>query len=48
MSAGQSGPGRRPFVRIGEEGRRAALIDATLDLIAEGGPHGVCRSGGVG
>ena len=30
---------RRPFVRAGEESRRAALIDATLDLIAEGGPQ---------
>lgn len=28
---------RRAFVRAGEEARRAALIDATLDLIAEGG-----------
>ncbi|MCW1933467.1 hypothetical protein [Pararhodobacter zhoushanensis] len=28
---------RRSFVRAGEETRRAALIDATLDLIAEGG-----------
>ncbi|WP_127108770.1 TetR/AcrR family transcriptional regulator [Pararhodobacter zhoushanensis] len=30
---------RRSFVRAGEETRRAALIDATLDLIAEGGPQ---------
>lgn len=30
---------RRPFTRVGEEGRRAALIEATLDLIAEGGPQ---------
>ncbi len=30
---------RRPFVRAGEETRRAALIEATLDLIAEGGPQ---------
>lgn len=28
---------RRPFVRAGGEARRAALIEATLDLIAEGG-----------
>ncbi|HPD92707.1 MAG: TetR family transcriptional regulator [Rhodobacter sp.] len=39
MSGAQTGPGRRPFVRIGEEGRRAALIEATLDLIAQGGPQ---------
>lgn len=30
---------RRSFIRAGEEARRAALIDATLDLIAEGGPQ---------
>lgn len=30
--------GRRRFVRAGEEARRAALIEATLELIAEGGP----------
>lgn len=30
---------RRPFQRVGEEARRAALIEATLDLIAEGGPQ---------
>lgn len=30
---------RRPFIRAGEETRRAALIEATLDLIAEGGPQ---------
>ena len=30
---------RRPYVRAGEETRRSALIDATLDLIAEGGPQ---------
>ncbi|GAB4258933.1 MAG: TetR family transcriptional regulator C-terminal domain-containing protein [Pararhodobacter sp.] len=30
---------RRTFVRAGEEHRRAALIEATLDLIAEGGPQ---------
>lgn len=30
---------RRSFVRAGEGKRRAALIDATLDLIAEGGPQ---------
>lgn len=30
---------RRPFQRAGEEARRAALIEATLDLIAEGGPQ---------
>ena len=30
---------RRPFQRVGEETRRAALIEATLDLIAEGGPQ---------
>ena len=30
---------RRPFQRIGEESRRAALIEATLALIAEGGPQ---------
>jgi len=30
---------RRPYVRAGEETRRTALIDATLDLIAEGGPQ---------
>lgn len=30
---------RRPFQRAGEEARRAALIAATLDLIAEGGPE---------
>ena len=30
---------RRSFVRAGEEARRTALIDATLDLIAEGGPQ---------
>lgn len=30
---------RRPFVRAGEETRRAALIEAVLDLIAEGGPQ---------
>jgi TetR/AcrR family transcriptional regulator, transcriptional repressor of bet genes len=30
---------RRPFQRAGEEARRTALIDATLDLIAEGGPE---------
>ncbi|WP_209424382.1 TetR family transcriptional regulator C-terminal domain-containing protein [Pararhodobacter sp. SW119] len=29
---------RRSFQRAGEEARRAALISATLDLIAEGGP----------
>lgn len=28
---------RRSFIRAGEETRRAALIEATLDLIAEGG-----------
>ena len=28
---------RRPQVRVGGEARRAALIEATLDLIAEGG-----------
>lgn len=28
---------RRPHVRVGGEARRAALIEATLDLIAEGG-----------
>ncbi|MCA0205573.1 TetR/AcrR family transcriptional regulator [Pararhodobacter sp.] len=30
---------RRPFQRAGEEARRTALIEATLDLIAEGGPQ---------
>jgi len=30
---------RRAFTREGEEARRAALIQATLDLIAEGGPQ---------
>ncbi|XOY56639.1 MAG: TetR/AcrR family transcriptional regulator [Rhodobacterales bacterium] len=30
---------RRTFKREGEEARRAALIDATLDCIAEGGPQ---------
>jgi TetR/AcrR family transcriptional regulator, transcriptional repressor of bet genes len=30
---------RRPFHRAGEGARRAALIEATLDLIAEGGPE---------
>ncbi|MFN3954821.1 MAG: TetR/AcrR family transcriptional regulator [Pararhodobacter sp.] len=30
---------RRPFRREGEEARRAALIQATLDCIAEGGPQ---------
>ena len=30
---------RRSFIRAGEETRRAALIEATLDLIAEGGPQ---------
>jgi AcrR family transcriptional regulator len=30
---------RRQFTREGEEARRAALIEATLDLIAEGGPQ---------
>lgn len=30
---------RRLFVRAGEETRRAALIEATQDLIAEGGPQ---------
>jgi TetR/AcrR family transcriptional regulator, transcriptional repressor of bet genes len=30
---------RRPFQRAGEEARRAALIEATLDLLAEGGPE---------
>lgn len=30
---------RRPFVRSDGETRRAALIEATLDLIAEGGPQ---------
>ncbi|MBN8291531.1 TetR/AcrR family transcriptional regulator [Rhodobacter sp. NTK016B] len=30
---------RRPFQRVGEETRRSALIEATLDLIAEGGPQ---------
>lgn len=30
---------RRSFRREGEEARRAALIDATLDCIAEGGPQ---------
>lgn len=30
---------RRAFTREGEEARRAALIAATLDLIAEGGPQ---------
>ncbi|PTX03811.1 TetR/AcrR family transcriptional regulator [Pararhodobacter aggregans] len=30
---------RRPFQRAGEEARRSALIEATLDLIAEGGPQ---------
>lgn len=30
---------RRSFVRAGGEARRAALIEATLDLIAEGGPE---------
>ncbi|WP_323036623.1 TetR/AcrR family transcriptional regulator [Pararhodobacter sp.] len=30
---------RRSFVRAGEETRRADLIAATLDLIAEGGPQ---------
>lgn len=36
-----SGPGtpRRSFKRAGEETRRAALIAATLDCIAEGGPQ---------
>jgi len=30
---------RRPYKREGEEARRAALIRATLDCIAEGGPQ---------
>ncbi|WP_424176933.1 TetR/AcrR family transcriptional regulator [Yoonia sp. TsM2_T14_4] len=30
---------RRTFIRAGEEARRVALIDATLDCIAEGGPQ---------
>lgn len=30
---------RRPYRREGEEARRAALIQATLDCIAEGGPQ---------
>lgn len=30
---------RRRFQRVGEETRRSALIEATLDLIAEGGPQ---------
>ena len=30
---------RRSFQRAGEEARRTALIEATLDLIAEGGPE---------
>ncbi|EAQ05608.1 TetR/AcrR family transcriptional regulator [Yoonia vestfoldensis] len=30
---------RRTFIRAGEEARRLALIDATLDCIAEGGPQ---------
>lgn len=30
---------RRSFIRAGEETRRASLIDATLDLIASGGPQ---------
>ncbi len=30
---------RRPFQRVGEETRRSDLIEATLDLIAEGGPQ---------
>ncbi|MCC5962750.1 MAG: TetR family transcriptional regulator C-terminal domain-containing protein [Rhodobacteraceae bacterium] len=30
---------RRPFRREGEEARRAALINATLDCIADGGPQ---------
>lgn len=30
---------RRSFVRAGGEARRTALIEATLDLIAEGGPE---------
>lgn len=30
---------RRSFTRASEESRRADLIDATLDLIAEGGPQ---------
>lgn len=40
MTARRANEGmRRPFVRAGEEARRAALIEATLDLIAEGGPQ---------
>ncbi len=30
---------RRPYRREGEEARRAALIEATLDCLAEGGPQ---------
>ena len=31
--------GRRAFTHLGEDARRRALIDATLDCIAEGGPQ---------